>query len=552
MSHRLSLQITLSFSAIVVLTISSVQAQQADKEVHSSGSISGQVTSRGKPVAGVPVAAIAGNTINRRNSAARSVTDGQGYYRIGSLPPGEYQVWTLTPGLIAEQEAFPGYSPYGSIKNVLLSPNEDVGNVDLKLANGSVITGRVMTTDNQPVVEEPVLLELLDERGNPRFGVPQRYDDIYHTDDRGIYRIFGLPPGRYKISVGYDPQDAFRGSPYPRTYYSDQNDPGKPAIVELKEGDEATQIDIKVGRPTGMFAVSGRIVDATTGRPVSGVRFKISVDQKERGISSIGGLPTDASGQFRFEGLRPGHYTAAATSEFDGGGIYYGDPVQFEIVDQDVTGIELKAVVGLTLSGVVAAEGFTTKELLMLLPDLRVNASSTSATSVGRGNTAVAADGTFQISGLRPGRVIIDVYSRSGNLIGRPTVTRIEREGVDLGQRFELQQSISGIVVAVSYGTGTIRGTVTFTGGQIPPDARIYVSFKREASPSPNGVQGDVRGNFVINNLTAGTYELMLNVSIPNDSRPPRQPQKQSVNVTNGSVSEVNFLVDLTPTQPRP
>src|ERR1051325_5087371 len=334
MSHRLSLQLTLSLSTIVVLAISTVHAQQTDKEVQPSGSISGQVTLHGKPIAGVPVAASAG-TINRRDSAGRAVTDGQGYYRIGSLPPGEYQVWTLTPGLIAEQEAFPGYSPYGSIKNILLSPNEDVGNVDLKLTNGAVITGRVTTTDNQPVVEERVVLELIDERGNPRYGLPQRYDDIYRTDDRGIYRIFGLPAGRYKISVGYNPEDAFRGSPYPRTYYSDQTDPANPAIVELKEGDEANHIDLKVGRPISTFAVSGRIVDAASGRPLNGVRFKISIDQKDRGTQSFGGLPTDATGEFKFDGLRPGHYSAVATSEFDGGGNYYGDLVPFEITDQD-------------------------------------------------------------------------------------------------------------------------------------------------------------------------------------------------------------------------
>lgn len=550
MSHRLSLQLTLSLSTIAVLAISTVHAQQPDKEVQPSGSISGQVTLHGKPIAGVPVAAMAA-TINRRDSTGRAVTDGEGYYRIGSLPPGEYQVWTLTPGLIAEQEAFPGYSPYGATKNILLSPNEDVANVDLKLTNGAVITGRVTTTDNQPVVEERVLLELIDERGNPRFGVPQRYDDIYRTDDRGIYRLFGLPPGRYKISVGYDADDAFRGSPYQRSYYSDQTDPGKPAIVELKEGNEANHIDIKVGRPTSTFAVSGRIVDATSGRPVNGVRFKISVEQKERGIASFGGPPTDASGEFKFDGLRPGHYTIAATSEFDGGGNYYGDPVQFEITDQDVTGIELKAILGLDLSGVIMADGFTTKELLTLLPNLRIMASSTSATSVGRGTAAVAADGSFQISGLRPGHVVIDVYSRGANPSVRPTVARVEREGANLGQQFELQQSISGIVVAVSYGTGTIHGMLTFTGGQMPPDARIYVSFKRESSPSPTGVQADARGNFVINNLASGTYEVVVNVGIANGSLP-RQPQKQSVNVTNGSVSEVNFLVDLSPMQPRP
>lgn len=546
-SRPLSLRFALALAALLV-TATSGHAQKPDAESPPSGTVSGQVSLHGKPVAGVVVAAIAGDTINRRDSATRTLTDGQGYYRLTGLPHGQYQIWTLTPGLIAELEPFPGYFPHGSVKTILLSANEDVAHVDLKLVNGSVITGRVTTSENKPIVEERVLLEFLDEKGDPKFPVQRAgREEMYRTDDRGIYRLYGLPPGRYKVSVGYDPNEGVRSSQYSRTYHSASTDPAKPVIVELKEGDEADSIDIKVGERLPTFAVSGRIIDSTTGRPVSGIRCRISVVEKDQSRTpSFSGLPTDSAGEFRFDGLRPGHYKAVAVSEYSGGGNYYGDAVDFEIVDQDVAGLVIKAVPGLTLSGVVVADELTTRELLALLPELRVHAwpetpAPTQAT--GSGNAVVAADGTFHITGLRPGRLRVDV---SSNVRGaaRPTVARIEREGVAIDRTVEVQESTAGIVVVLGYGTGSIRGTITFAGGSLPADSRIFVTFRREGGRDEMSVQTDMRGHFVLNNLRPGTYELDVRLAFSNRAPRAHQPQKQFVNVKNGSVSEVSFLVD--------
>jgi hypothetical protein len=555
--QRLSLGLTLAIAAGLVIAATSGHAQKPDAKPQPSGTISGHVSLRGKPIAGISVAAIAGDTVNRRDTAARTVTDGQGYYRLTGLPPGQYQIWTLTPGLIADSQLHPGYLPYGSTKSILLAANEDVGNVDLTLANGGVITGRILTADNKPVVEEQVLLELLDENGNPRFGVPRSFrDEVFRTDDRGVYRIYGLPAGRYKVSVGYDPNQGIRGSSFPRTYYSDPSDASKAAILDLKEGGEAEDINITVGERMATFAVAGRIIDATTGRPVAGIRYRIAVVEKDPGRTpTFGGLPTESKGEFRFEGLRPGRYNIAATSDYPSGGDFYGEPVYFEIVDQDVTGLEIKALRGLTLSGAVVADGLTTRELLALLPELRIHAwpeapSETLAT--GSSNAVVAADGSFQITGLRPGRLRIDVSSNARNAT-RPTVARVEREGLDLGRTVEMQQSVSGIVIAVSYGTGSIRGTMSFAGGTPPADARVFVTFRREGSPEAMSVQADARGNFIIKNLSPGTYELELRLALPDRrSTPPRLPQKQIVHVANGSESEVSFLIDLSQPQVRP
>src|ERR1044072_8050281 len=101
---------------------------------------------------------------------------------------------------------------------------------------------------------------------------------MYQTDDRGVYRIYGLAGGRYKVSVGADASDGIiRGGRYQRTFYPDVSDQSKGAIVELKEGGEANNVDIKVGRATQTYAASGRVIDAETGVPIAraGVRFMI-------------------------------------------------------------------------------------------------------------------------------------------------------------------------------------------------------------------------------------------------------------------------------------
>ncbi|HKO36458.1 MAG TPA: carboxypeptidase regulatory-like domain-containing protein [Pyrinomonadaceae bacterium] len=555
--QRLSLRLVLTVTTSLLLSSPGVRAQKPDANAQGSGTISGQVFLRTKPVAGIPVVAVAGDTINRRESAGRAVTDGQGYFRITGLPPGQYQVWAIAPSLIAEQQPHPG-SPYGSIKSILLATNEDVANVDLKLASGAVITGRVTTVENKPVVEERVLLELLDENGNPRFGFfsGSFREEMYRTDDRGIYRVYGLPPGRYKVSVGHNPNEGLRSSLYPRTYYAAPSDPSKAAVIELKEGSDASGIDIKVEPPLVTFAVSGRIVDATTGRSIAGARFKIAAVEKDPGRTPpFVGLPTDSNGEFKFEGMRPGSYSVVASSEYSGGGNYYGDPVNFEIVDQDVTGLEVKAVPGLTLSGSVIAEGLTTSQLLSLLKGLTVYAwpePFQPNRGSGGGSSVVAADGSFQLAGLRPGRVRIGVDTM-GRVAVRPTIARVEREGVDVGQTVDISQSTSGLVVVINYGTGLIRGAVTFTGGEPPSDSRIIVSFRKEGSRDAMATQTDARGNFMIKNLAPGTYELDVQVVSSRPSPPPaRRPQKQFVDVTNGSESEVKFLVDVNPVSVRP
>ena len=559
---RLLCRVSIAATAIVFTSLAA-NAQAPDAKTKATGSISGRVTIGGKAAEGIPVAAFGGENFDRRVAAAKAVTDGDGRYHLSGLAPGQYQIATLTPNLTAaQQESFPGYGfPYfGASKNIILAANEMVDDIDVKLVRGGVITGRVTDADNKPVVEVRVSLQPIADPQNPvRPPVPYN-SQMYQTDDRGIYRIYGLPAGRYTVSVGFSGTEGILATGsrryYQRTFHPDATEPAKATIVELAEGGEAINIDIKVSSSADTYSVTGHVIDSETSLPISGVRigFLTVRPNQDRPAPFYSGLTSDNRGEFKFDGFGPGHYGAYVSSENEGGE-FYSNPTYFEIVDKDVIGVELKAIRGLSLSGVVTIEGTRTKDMLAQLAGLRVSANvmPTSGAQInGSASSSLAPDGSFQINGLRPGRVSIGIFT-SGPSVKRPTIARIEHDGLGVSQGFEIQpgRSISGLLIVVNYGTGTIRGTVRFEGGSMPIDSRTFVSCRREGVPYSAGGQVDSRGHFVINNLAPGSYEVALQLVSPRPQRP-TPPQKQQVTVTNDSESEVTFVINLAPKEGGP
>lgn len=81
------------------------------------------------------------------------------------------------------------------------------------------------------------------------------------TDDRGEYRLFGLPPGEYYVGVGVevfhpkaDVLNAFRNTALnaalqiPQTFFPNAASMSEAVSVTVREGEEVTGIDI-VTRP---------------------------------------------------------------------------------------------------------------------------------------------------------------------------------------------------------------------------------------------------------------------------------------------------------------
>ncbi len=234
-----------------------------------------------------------------------------GSFRFTGVTAGRYSILAIAPGYISIGDD--SGLRFGRILNV--SEGENVEGVKFEIKRGGVIAGRVTDSQGRPLVEESIHLQKLDKDGKTQNNfynnlIYLNYE-MYRTDDRGAYRIYGLPEGRYRVSVGYEQKPGSAGIAssrlfYPRVYHPDVTSESEAKAIEVSEGSEATDIDITVPEPKRTYDVYGRVVDAETGQPVAGVEIVIGgVNQEGRlsGGYSGGGERSKLNGEFRLMGV---------------------------------------------------------------------------------------------------------------------------------------------------------------------------------------------------------------------------------------------------------
>src|SRR5262249_9553905 len=220
------------------------------------GTITGRVVNdegAGMPNVTVVISrAQAGRRAASPRGNTRVVTDKDGNFRGAGLSPGLYEVdvlrvkeYVMRPLTEAESRERRYYRVGDS--------------VTITLVKGGVITGRVTNSDGQPVVGVDVSATMVrDTEGYSVRDEPE--GDNRMTDDRGIYRIFGLRPGSYIVGTSGSMSDA-HFSPYAgsaMTYHpSSTHDTA--AEVAVASGAEASGIDIQFRGGSG-YVVSGTVI----------------------------------------------------------------------------------------------------------------------------------------------------------------------------------------------------------------------------------------------------------------------------------------------------
>jgi protocatechuate 3,4-dioxygenase beta subunit len=491
-------------------------------------------------------------------------TDEEGRYRFKGVAPGSYDVYPATPALV-----LPKQGRYGQPgKTVKAEVGEAIEDVDFALTEGGVITGRVTNADGRPVVEEAITLNETAEQGRALQFIPQHYESLI-TDDRGMYRVYGVPAGRYLVSVG-TPYGLTRTGGNRREYYKETFHPGVPdrakaVSVEVKAGSETTGIDIIMGRPQKTYAITGRVVNSEN-RPLPGIELGV-VAHSEDGNSSTntrGGGRSDDKGAFRIEDALPGHYLIYPRN--DPSSNSFGEPISFDVKNEDVSDLEIKMSRGASISGVVVVEGVNDPALRDKISQLGVSAhvrsQDTSTTLRDRhsddfASSQISGDGSFRVAGLPPGKAMIQLTWNSPSAPKEFTILRVERNGQDITNGVEIGQGeqMTGVRVVIGAGSGVIRGQVKIEGGQLE-DVRLAL-YVRRASGAPNysrSIELDTYGRFVIEKLVEGDYKLLIgpmSVTVTGDAggkTMSRMPTvEQTVSVNPGAVSEVTLVLSLKP-----
>jgi Carboxypeptidase regulatory-like domain len=446
----------------------SVQAQPKEAKA-GTATISGRVTLNGEPVANVVVALQSPPGLPP-SPGIRVKTDGAGQFRFTGVKAGRYVLGALAPGFISPTDQ--PYGPQGAL--ITVSEGENMDGVSIELKRGGAIAGRVTDSRRRAIAEENVVLMKLDEQGRPQHFYDPMNAYLRTTDDRGFYRIFGLPAGRYLVGVGHRPQDfsplGGRRIFYPQTFHPDATEESKAEVIELSEGGEATGVDITVAETKRTYLVSGRIVDADTGQPVAQIAVSYV---KLVGDGRSGGGPTDAiqpdaNGGFQVS-LPPGKYSLfGGRSSSD----YFTDPTPIEVDDKDVGGVELKARRGATISGVVMMEGAYDRAVLARLPSLTIFAyrRTDDFRRTAYRSARINPDGSFRINGLPPGKITFSLSGQLGE--NKFSILRIERRGVSQGSQIEVVagEQAHDLRVVLVYGVAAIRGQLKIIGGAAPSE----------------------------------------------------------------------------------
>ena len=146
----------------------------------------------------------------------RGDSDLEGRFSIGNLPEGKYYIAAELLGYVNPLTRWLGFGRKAKsdeerralearVTTVYVTANQ-VATVALRMERGAEISGTVLFDDGSPAVGVHVTL-------HPKEKSPDSADDMTRnvveymeyadqtTDDRGRYRVLGVAPGEYKVSV---------------------------------------------------------------------------------------------------------------------------------------------------------------------------------------------------------------------------------------------------------------------------------------------------------------------------------------------------------------
>ena len=210
----------------------------------------------------------------------------------------------------------------------------------LVLLKGGVITGSVTTSEAEPVVGVRVRAQMIRD-GN---GQPSRYGAIFRdrmTDDRGMYRIYGLPTGTYLVMAGGGGNSFGFVSAYDTDAptYSPSSTRDTAAEINVRAGEETANVDIRYRGEPGHI-VSGIASGPQSAEP-SGFNTTLSSTLDGGSQWTISAFQRPGSPGFVFSGIADGDYFVTAQSYFSNGEWTLSEPQRIKVRGADITGIEV-------------------------------------------------------------------------------------------------------------------------------------------------------------------------------------------------------------------
>ncbi len=511
---------------MILLTslLTTAQTQQPLAETSKSGSITGKVVNeRGEPL---PNARVSVQAVGAARPSAAATTDRDGTFRVDGMEPVQYQIDVSMPAYISQPS-----------KTEPREKQYQVGDsVTFVLIKGGVITGTVTNVAGNPVIGVHVSARMIGD-GNDR-RLARGFERRVNTDDRGVYRIYGLPTGTYVVFAGSTDEYSEWGiNPF-------SND--IPTYAPSSTRDTAEEISVRTGEETSNVDISyrgdqGRTISGTVGGPsiAGGFTVVLTSNALSGSQSNTSKFEQPGSRQFAFTGLTEGDYYLTLRTYLSSREAGLSEPKLIRLRGTDVDGIELTAKPLGVVSGRVALEPTKASECQgkESLPFNNISVSAwhrqTEATKnqpqfIWSMGAPVSADerGNFSLINLAPAQYYFAArfpakswYLQSISLTPpAPATAKTASKPIDTTRDWTTIKSgdhLSELTITLAQGAASFRGQLVFDAAENRPDKWFAYLVPAEPEHANNALRfygGAVspEGKVQLVNLAPGHYRVLV------------------------------------------
>ena len=318
---------------------------------------------------------------------------GGGRFEARGLPEGGYRIFVSPPFLQATHVSMivnndRAAAVAGDVTpSVVLKPGEIRDDLVIRLDRAIAVDGRVVDEAGMPMANLRI------EAERPGGGPSLRPGREIRSDDRGMFRVFGLPPGPYQICA-VPPLRPPLGDPptgeLPRKRYTKtcSDTAGASVVIQMQR--------------SGTYTISGHVSSESGSTDMT-----VSISTRESGsVNDFAPRVIVSGGQFLTPALPPGEYNVSVFARFERTGANESASTEaggtvVRLVDSDLTGIDLLATRGATVRGRVVSETPLPRGVALEIAALDPIESSNLRSIALPRPTPVQADRTFEVTGLR-------------------------------------------------------------------------------------------------------------------------------------------------------
>jgi hypothetical protein len=441
-----------------------------------------------------------------------TASDSAGHFAMKDIEPGQYRLMSMRNGYVTLAYGARSAGRAGTVLSLIRQQHLD--DITLKMTPHAVVIGRILDDEGEPVSNARVMLQSYRYiQGRKQLS---NTGGAASTNDLGEYRIFGVAPGKYYLSVTPNPMapmyavDRSANAPpeedYVATYYPSTIDPTAATQLEVVVGAQLRGIDMTLPKVRTVH-VRGHITYGLSGQRNIQVLLTPRAPGAMMGV--VRSNAVNATGNFDIRNVTPGAYNLIAMA--NEGGISQQARMPIDVGVTNVEGLNVVIGPGIRVKGHVRAEGGSTAADLSTV---RLSLQPRDPGSLIFGmmpQGKQSEEGVFEISNIAPDRYNFLI----SGLAKGSYVKSIHADQVDvLASGLDLTSGAppAMVEVVISPKAATVTGMVQNpnTGNPTPGATVVLIPQEKERRDQQSYykiVTSDQNGAFSLVGVAPGEYK---------------------------------------------